>query len=632
MKNLDEPILLKQEGDGVDGDEHHKEALNYVNNQRDFFEHYGRGHVHVKPAPKGLDTFASDMETGDLYVHGRFYHDCGHDLSEEKTTFAILHELGHLEERMQMLGEPDGARKFARYLVRMKRSRAFSLADNCIADIRENRNAIARTSEAQAAVERDMYKSDLFKELDMTSAPKHIQFCQALLREHRVASEKCVVAPEVRAEIEAIEEIRSEDGTTLLDAMTHPDLPMSKRLELFDDYIWPIVQKLEKQDKEEHKKKKDKKGDKGEEGSEGANQGQGGEQGDSKADKLDSNEIFKDAYEQAEKKMPHAVPVEDIEKAFKKWQVENGKTDVEKAEEAMAKRIGVDVSKMRDYQRDARALERLVNPATGEFVVEELHNLFRRIISARMRPIVAPQYPVEEGEAMVDPVEILTQARVGNFEAKAWETLEVKEKTGKKAGEVELSFIFDLSASMKGEKLTEQRRACILAMEALKGFSDELIEVETDLEKGLEIKTEMFSFNSSSSDRIPLKPLSNELSEKQRIDVASAISVASGSTTDFIPLGVIDAGVNVAVKEKMKEGELKKIVFVFTDGDSDDTDKVATILKSLREKGVVVVGIGITEDGKSVLTTYAPNAQVAKRASDLAIVVGEQLKEHLADL
>jgi hypothetical protein len=444
--------------------------------------------------------------------------------------------------------------------------------------------------------------------------------------------EKCVVAPEVRAEISALEEIKAEDGTTLLDAMTHPDLPMSKRLELFDDYIWPIVQKLEEKDKEEYKEKNNKKGGNREDGGEGVNQEKSGERGDFKADTLDSSEIFKDAYEKAEKKMPHAVPVEDIEKAFKKWQVENGKTDVEKAEEAMAKRIGVDVSKMREYQRDARALEKLVNPATGNFVVEELRNLFRRIISARMRPIVAPQYPVEEGEALVDPVEILTQARIGNFEAKAWETLEVKEKAGKKAGEVELSFIFDLSVSMRGEKLVEQRRACILAMEALKGFSDELIEAETDLEKGLEIKTEMFSFNSSSSDRIPLKPLSNELSEKQRIDVASAISVASGSTTDFIPLGVIDIGINEAVKEKMKEGELKKIVFVFTDGDSDDVDKVATVLKSLREKGVVVVGIGITEDGKSALTTYAPNAQVAKRASDLTIVVGEQLKEHLANL
>ena len=49
---------------------------------------------------------------------------------------------------------------------------------------------------------------------------------------------------------------------------------------------------------------------------------------------------------------------------------------------------------------------------------------------------------------------------------------------------------------------------------------------------------------------------------------------------------------------KIKEGELKKIVIVFTDGDSDNPERVQNVLKSLREKGVVAIG-GYNRIGKS---------------------------------
>ena len=55
-------------------------------------------------------------------------------------------------------------------------------------------------------------------------------------------------------------------------------------------------------------------------------------------------------------------------------------------------------------------------------------------------------------------------------------------------------------------------------------------------------------------------------------------------------------------------------------------------LKNLRESGVVVVGVGITIAGKSVESTYAPNALVAEDARKLPIVLGVLLKDHLRDV
>ena len=83
---------------------------------------------------------------------------------------------------------------------------------------------------------------------------------------------------------------------------------------------------------------------------------------------------------------------------------------------------------------------------------------------------------------------------------------------------------------------------------------------------------------------------------------------------------------------KIKIGELKKIVIVFTDGGSDDPVKVQGALKSLRDSGVVAIGVGITEKGKPALSTYAPNALVAEDVKKLPIILGELLKEHLRDL
>ena len=47
-----ESAVARQEGKGLDTE--HQKAVDFVEKHRDFFEHYGRGHVHVEPAPPEL--------------------------------------------------------------------------------------------------------------------------------------------------------------------------------------------------------------------------------------------------------------------------------------------------------------------------------------------------------------------------------------------------------------------------------------------------------------------------------------------------------------------------------------------------------------------------------------------------
>lgn len=589
----------------------HKEAIEFVEKHRDFLEHYARGKIKFEPAPEGLDTFAFNLETDTIYVNSRFYKKLG--FSDEKTSFATLHEAEHFLEKKQILSEEGGERVFERYLKRVKESEAYSHMDNCVADIRENEAVAAKTTKDFGEIETKVYKEDLFKETDLTSEPNHLQFCDALLRESRVPDENCVVSPEAREKLDQLKGMKNEDGESIFDIITHPDVPMSSRLALQNEYLWPIVKELLEEDM---KKKK-----KGKEGKE----------------KVDPNKIFKDAYERAKKRTPNATPTKEIEKAFKEWQKAKSENPLDKADREYGDKTGVKKEDLLKYRDFVRELEKIKNPETNISVAEELRNLISKIISQRMKPAVMPKYPMEEGEELVDPAELVSQVKVGNLEPKVWESYEIKERKGQKFGEVEITLVCDRSGSMTdgdSSKLAQQQKAATLMMEALKEFAELCDEERVNMEKPLEVRSEIYSFQSDKdkNDSIPLKKMSKELGEKERIDIFSILSSAPGSTTDFAPLEAIANGINEEILQKIDEGELKKIVIVFTDGESDDVQKVERTLKVLRQKKVIVIGVGITEEGRAALDTYAPDARLAETAEKLPIVLGDLLKDHLNDI
>jgi uncharacterized protein YegL len=657
--------LLSREIDetGVEaGNAHspHQEAVQHVEAHRDLFEHYAHGAIHVLPAPEGLDTFAFDLKTNTIYVNSRFYKDLG--FSEEKTTFATLHEIEHLLEKVQMLSERGGDKKFTKYLDQIQKSKAFGVMDNCVADIHENRTVVQRTHGGFRDIEEQCYTEDLFPTTDFTEQPLHIQLPYAILREARVPGEPCTVAPEVRQAVDELRAIKSKDGTSLMDVMTHPDTPMSTRLALQNKYVWPRVQELLKKDVEKEKEKsKQEKGEKregegkgesdDEEGESDGNDGGGQEQKKEKsktskdkkgsgkqtkketkggAGQPDPNDLFKDAYAEADRRVPNAVPHDQMKKALDEWKEAKKDDPLLRADKECAERIGVKPEDLRQYRRIVSSLEDIKNPDTNESVIAELRALISKIISERRKPSFAPQYPLEEGEVINDPATLVAEAKSGNLNPKVWETLEVQERHGQKFGEVEITLVCDRSSSMRGDKLSEQRKAAVLFMEALKEFADQAEEERVSLIKPLEIRSEVYTFQQDEGDETPVKRMSKELSEKDRIDTASVLSSAPGGTTDFVPLETIAQGLDPETKKKMSEGELKKIVIVFTDGESNDPSRVKKILEKLRKDGVVTVGVGVTAEGTPALVTYAPDARLAKTATELPLILGELLKEHLS--
>lgn len=645
-------IFIRQEAEETKSKEienAHQEAVDFVEKHRDFLEHYNRGQIKVEPAPEGLDTFAFNLKNNTIYVSSKFYETAGFSFSDEETSFATCHEIEHFLEKKQLLSENRGEENFENWLKKIEKDRAYKIMDNCLADIRENKTIIKRTNEINAEIERLMYKENLFKKTDFTNQPKHIQLPQAILYESRVPDELCQVAPEVRKKIEELRSTPSPDGKNsvdIVDIMTNPEIPMSIRMRLQDHFVWPKVQELLEKDLEEEEKKnsdegegekgelKDKSEDKDGSKDKKEKEGQGKKDGKGKAKKLNPNQIFKDAYDEADKKTPNAVPIESIKKVFEEWKESKGEDPLERADNEYAKKLGVKKAELQKYRNLVKSLEKIINPKTGENIVQELRNLIERIIAKKLKSVQAPQYPVEEGEDLIDSAQLVADVKAGNLEPKVWETTEVKKKKCDRFGEVEITLVCDRSNSMEqGNKLSEQQKAAVLMMEALKEFAERCDEERVNLEKPLEVKSEIYSFQQDSNDSTPLKKMSKELGEKERIKVANILSSAPGErTTDYVTLKAILKNLDDETKKKIIEGELKKIVIVFTDGKSHDEDEVKKNLKALRENGVIIAVIGITKDGKAALTTYGSEARLAEKAEDLATILAELLEEHLINL
>lgn len=628
-------------------------TFGFIERQKDFFERYAKGSALIVEGDENSFNFITKTITIDPKRYKDF------DLSEEMSLHSTLHEIEHLLEDVALLNEEGGEKVFNAMIKKVEKSHAYGVLNNCLADIRENRAVIAKTNQGYFDLERKKIKEKLFVEHDYTNdVPKHLQFAYALFREHRTG-EACVVSKEVRTALNTI-----YNRKNLMDVMTHPDTPMSLRLKLQDKYVVPLLNELREQDMKEQKEKEDKRESDDTEGDNDQKQ-EGGEDmekdgaGNDKEEKRDGaqgastahskggktlphknggadpNMVFADDYTKAFSKFPDALKIEDLKRAISDWKEETQKNSPDKADAEYAEKIGVEKKDLQEYRRIADALQKIVNPETHVRVMEELKNLFSRIIAKRTKERLAPKYPLDEGDELALPAQLVSDVKSGNLQPKVWEDTEIKEKKGDRFGEVEVTLICDRSGSMNGgdgQKAVEQRNTAVLIMEVLKDFAKMCDDERTNVDKPLEVKSEIYSFASSEEDSVPLKVMGKDLGEAERILVLKRLFDLPGSTTDFNCLEALSDGLKQETKQKIISGELKKIVFVLTDGGSDSVPRVQKALKRLRDTGMVVIGIGLTEAGAPAVVTYAPDALVVQNVRDLPVVLGTLLKEHLRDI
>ena len=613
-----------------------------------------------------VKTAAIDLENGKIFFNPDFFARYGKDVLKQQ--FALKHECWHFKKLKQLLDSKNGKQIWQNNRDNIKNNKKLHLLDNCFEDIQINRGVISDTPTLQNTKDK-LYKEDLFQDVDFTKIPKHLQFAQGLLVEKNSNYETiCKVDKDVRKELDKIKSLKTKSGFEMMDFITNENTSMGNRVLFREKYLDSVYQNLYKQDIENKKKEKDS-------NSQDSSSGQGNDsepsdgQNNQESENQDQNnkehqknkktqdnknqnstnpdydaniereieQEFQKYYDEYFDKNPRSVEIESEEKAVEEYFDKLDKQDSNEARlKAYAQAEGIsyeDLKEYRDYFNNQ--VENLENKETGEKSIEELRQIFEEIFTSREKPKMQPRSPRKYGDELILPAEAYAQKLGGEEEPSVFEKVEFKNKKEKIYGDFDVTLVLDRSGSMDTPsiKKTEQKKSAILIIEALKELYDKLDEGRDYIENDLNVRTEVWSFGDERQNEL-LKPLDGDLTEKQRTHIYKKLNDVSGnSTEDYKILEKIESLITDEELEKLEKNLMKKIIIVTTDGQSDGKDKLLpNVLQKLRAKNIVVIGIGITKDGKKAEKSYAPNGIYCKNATDLPNVFGEILKKELDDL
>lgn len=178
------------------------------------------------------------------------------------------------------------------------------------------------------------------------------------------------------------------------------------------------------------------------------------------------------------------------------------------------------------------------------------------------------------------------------------------------------------------------QEAVVLFLDTFQALQERTKEIK-NVQNKLEVFTEIFQFcGNDDEDGKPIKEMSPH-DQSQAVKVCSVFETAPGNTNDYTPMRAI---LNNLMKdgeeqEKIKNGEIRKIVIMMTDDKSANESSTREYTEKLREMGVIVIAIGMTKSGESVIERFGEDfARVAYGVEDIPVLLFELLKIYLEDL
>jgi uncharacterized protein YegL len=351
-------------------------------------------------------------------------------------------------------------------------------------------------------------------------------------------------------------------------------------------------------------------------GEDASGEGGGGGQAQEQGQGEDGFDKFYDDYERTK----HASPIsheaqDEITKQIKEIKsqevAEAAKNTPEaKARQALQERIST--------EHTPRTYRNYINTIRAHNAeIEQMQEFFGSLINERLKQRrtlnkPAPQGPILNPNTLAQTVTDLKTGVPQPPQAFLEYGIRVAEREAE--GSYDCYLVVDDSGSMSGEKSGQARLAAMIFLEGLGAFERQIREQEQ--QQGIQLKwdvrTSVFTFGNSASE---VKPIGPELTDKSRLDVQKAISGGSGGTADFLALEAIATQIEDEILKDPSSKGRRRLVYVITDGESNDTSRLGAILKKLNSLEVEVVGIGIV-DG-SVEAVYPKGSKTIASAKDL---------------
>jgi Mg-chelatase subunit ChlD len=301
-------------------------------------------------------------------------------------------------------------------------------------------------------------------------------------------------------------------------------------------------------------------------------------------------------------------------RSVQKYRRERGGSASERAKKALEAETGQSMEMIQEYRKTLRMYAHQI---------EEMDEFFDRIITKRLAQRRRLSQPSSEG-IVLDPA-LLAQTHVdvqaGVAEPSGLLDYEITSAEQELIGGYDLHLLIDTSGSMEGEKSLAAAHSAAIFLEGFNAFSERVdaIQAELGVKLDLDIATSVLEFGDYA--RI-LKPLTTELTERQRIQTYVKTLEANGSATeDYSALEEVLAQHRRSTAED-PERPRKNIVVVVTDGGSSKPERAKTVIEELRRLGVIVIGIGITDTDAEEL--YSPFGRTISDPKQLPnVLIGE---------
>ncbi len=356
--------------------------------------------------------------------------------------------------------------------------------------------------------------------------------------------------------------------------------------------------------------------------------GEGGDSGEAERKPIDEEEGEGSALDEQEQDIPGEKEIKKMERDIE---------DREKAErEAASRKVEAE-----EFARDAGCSEKEAQEVLDEIqeamgtrsegdspIVDRLLDQFKRLIQELTIPrsTAMPSVPQSMGEDLTDVVEAYASVRAGAMDPSGFSrSREINEKIQHYGG-FRLVIVNDRSGSTdspinikdKSAKngwrmssiIKEERKVNYLVLEALAMFQKLAKQQQSTMAPPpLNIETQILGFPGDNYG-IPvteIKPLSKELTNKDRLATHRALSTSGGGTPDGDALRWVREQLSEDDLKRLKSKDLLMIVIVNADGGSDNSDQVRRELDRLSGLGVIVKGRGLGESVTQIIDTYAPD-------------------------
>ena len=203
--------------------------------------------------------------------------------------------------------------------------------------------------------------------------------------------------------------------------------------------------------------------------------------------------------------------------------------------------------------------------------------------------------------------------------------------------EFEDDIILDLTSSMKNSgAYLEQKKMVLSSSYNLMGLNRRLNLTynRQNMREPLTVKTHIASFKGTSTVQTHHRR-EEDMNEKRLCELYDALDDTETGIGDLATsLRQYEATLTPEMKQKLKDGKLKKVLTIVSDGEIGNQSDVVSRIATLRSEGVIVQGIGFGKGAQSIrVICHDPNdpesATVLNNVTQSTLARHKLLTKHL---